>query len=101
MASKRTRTAEPETVGEEEALRSALAWSRVQELRALDEDLHKLEKALLRVNVVHQRIHAQVQQELAGATDIAIKTLSREPRLVRSFGFFFEKAIALLRGRLG
>jgi hypothetical protein len=60
FSSKRTRTAEPETVGEEEALRSALAWSRVQELRALDEDLHNLEKALLRVNVVHQRIHAQV-----------------------------------------
>jgi transposase len=79
-------------------LAEELVWSRIQELRAIDEDLNTMEQALVTILELHQKTHANVRQELGLLSVVGSGMTEREPELTRSFGFYFNKLIEILKG---
>ncbi len=74
----------------------SVAWSRVQELRDIDEHLVKVSKALESAVIVHERLHAQIRDALEGAIDVAVGTGSHELSLARSFTYFLSEVVSIL-----
>lgn len=74
-------------------------WSRVEALRALDEDMEELDAAMQRFHQLQAKIAHQVSEELAATCELATEIPKSTPRsipasLPRSFEYFKKLVLA-------
>lgn len=88
----------PDEREDRRALAQEVVWARIHALESMETQVSQIEDLLVKLVEVQQSLHAQIQDDLSAAINIATTKRMVEPQRVQHpFSFYLNKLIHMLK----